>query len=136
MPKLPECDYCLLCAHDLHLVCAVHPSGVDDSTCIDFRPDPELEEKHFVNFLGIGETHENPYSEDNDQWEPEGASYYNGELVIQPRQRWTPQQQLELLDTHPIFTGKCPRCGYEYERDYTARVHWDCPECGWMDDTV
>jgi predicted RNA-binding Zn-ribbon protein involved in translation (DUF1610 family) len=95
---------------------------------MDFRPDPELEGKQFVDFLGI--------SEDNEQWEPEGASYYNGELILQPRQRWTPEQQLELLDTHPIFTGRCPQCGYEFQRDYTARVHWDCPECGWMDETV
>ncbi|WP_414587045.1 hypothetical protein [Scytonema sp. PCC 10023] len=61
---------------------------------------------------------------------------YAGELIAQPRQRWTPEQQLELLDTHPIFTGKCPHCGYEFQRDYTARIHWDCPECGWADDTV
>ncbi len=92
------------------------------------KPDPELEGKQFVDFLGIGE--------DNDQWEPEGASYYNGELILQSRQRWTREQQLEILDTHPIFTGKCPECGYEFQRDYTARVHWDCPQCGWLDDTV
>ncbi|MEC4818038.1 MAG: hypothetical protein SAK29_32925 [Scytonema sp. PMC 1069.18] len=88
-----------------------------------------------------------------EQWEPEGATYiggelvieredisepsfYNGEEIIQPRQMWTQQQQMELLDKHPMFTGKCPSCGYEYDRDYTARVHWDCPVCGWMDDTV
>ena len=128
MPKIPECDHCLFCAHSHHFVCAIHPDGVQGNSCMDFRPDPELEGKQFVDFLGI--------EGDDDQWEPEGASYYNGELVIQPRQRWTREQQLELLDTHPIFTGKCPQCGYEFQRDYTARVHWDCPECGWMDETV
>ncbi len=128
MPKIPECDRCLFYAHDHHFICAIHPDGVEGDSCMDFRPDPELEDKQFVDFLGIGE--------DNEQWEPEGASYYNGELVLQPRQRWTPEQQLELLDTHPIFTGKCPECGYEFQRDYTARVHWDCPQCGWMDETV
>ncbi|MEH2447956.1 MAG: hypothetical protein V7K18_19930 [Nostoc sp.] len=65
-----------------------------------------------------------------------GYSYYNGELILQPQQGRTQQQQLELLDTHPLFTGKCPQCNYEFDRDWSARVHWDCPECGWMDDTV
>jgi len=69
---------------------------------------------------------------------PDGVTYYNGELILQPRQRWTLEEQLELLDWHPLFTGKCPQCGAEYERDYISRVHWDCPnsECGWMDDSV
>jgi predicted RNA-binding Zn-ribbon protein involved in translation (DUF1610 family) len=40
-----------------------------------------------------------------------------------------------LLDWHPMFTGKCPQCGALFDRDHTARVHWDC-ECGWMDDSV
>ncbi len=130
----PSGNRCLFCAHDPHLVCSVYPSGPKGSTCIDFRPDPELEGKQFVDFLGIGETSENSHGDQ--QWEPEGASYYNGELILQPRQRWTREQQLELLDTHPIFTGRCPQCGYEFQRDYTARIHWDCPECGWTDDTV
>ena len=80
---------------------------------------------------------DNPFDLDPDeeQWEPEGVSYYNGELIVQPHQRWTPEEQLHLLDNHPLFTGKCPQCGAEFERDYTARVHWDC-ECGWMDDLV
>jgi hypothetical protein len=54
----------------------------------------------------------NPYNlEPNEElWQPEGASYYNGELIVQPRfTRWTPQEQLELLDTHPLFTDRCPQ---------------------------
>jgi predicted RNA-binding Zn-ribbon protein involved in translation (DUF1610 family) len=136
MPKLLMCDRCLFCAHDLYIVCAIHPNGVDGDNCLDFRPNPELEGKKFVDFLGMGETYENPYSNEQDQWQPEGASYYNGELILQPPQRWTREEQLELIDTHPMFTGFCPQCGFTFERDYTARVHWDCPECGWMDDTV
>ena len=55
---------------------------------------------------------ENPYPLDPEaeQWEPEGASYYNGELILQPRQLWTREEQMELLDTHPMFTGRCPQC--------------------------
>ncbi|BAY66952.1 hypothetical protein NIES22_70960 (plasmid) [Calothrix brevissima NIES-22] len=140
MPKINQCDRCLFCAHDPYIVCAVHPGGPDNNTCLDFRPDPELESKQFVDFLGIGE------SDDQQQWEPQGARYiddelviervtYNGEEIRQPPQRWTREQQLWLLDWHPMFTGRCPACGAEFDRDYTARVHWDC-ECGWMDDSV
>lgn len=42
---------------------------------------------------------------------------------------------LDLLDTHPMLTGKCPACGVEMERDYRALVHWDC-QCGWTDDSI
>jgi hypothetical protein len=118
MPKIEECNCCLLYAHDPHIICAVHPSGVDGNRCLDFREDPNAEPVEL--------------------WQPQGATYYNGELILQPQLRWTQQQQLELLDWHPLFTGRCPRCGYEFERDYTSKVHWDCPnsECGWIDDTV
>jgi len=69
MPKIPECDRCLLYARNPHLVCAVHPTGSDTDTCPDFR--------------------ENPNAEPEELWEPEGASYYGGELILQPQQRWT-----------------------------------------------
>lgn len=118
MPKIPECNRCLLYAHDPHIVCAFHPGGVEGDRCFDFRKDPNAQVEEL--------------------WQPEGATYYNGELILQPRPRWTQEQQLELLDWHPLFTGKCPKCGAEYERDCTSRVHWDCPnsECDWIDDTV
>ncbi|HEY9780947.1 MAG TPA: hypothetical protein V6D09_12510 [Leptolyngbyaceae cyanobacterium] len=145
MPKLPLCDRCLFCAHDYHVVCALHPSGIDGDSCLDFRLNPELEGKHFKDFLGLRSQRrdDDPYSnphelEDPDEelWEPAGASYYNGELVLQEGPRWTREEQMDLLDTHPMFTGKCPQCNAEFGKNYTARVHWDCPECGWMDDTV
>ncbi|WP_414516063.1 hypothetical protein [Nostoc sp. PCC 9305] len=118
MPKLPECDCCLLYSHNPHFICTVHPNGSVADRCLDFR--------------------ENPNAEPVELWEPEGATYYNGELIVQPQQRWTQQQKLELLDWHPMFTGRCPQCSAEFDRDWSARVHWDCqnPECGWMDDTV
>ncbi len=144
MPKLPLCDRCLFCAHDNHIVCAIHPTGMEGDTCQDFCPNPELEGKHFRDFLCLRERRDSePYSnshdyldDDGELWEPEQASYYDGELILQPRQKWTREEQLELIDWHPLFTGTCPSCGYQFERDYTARVHWDCPSCGWMDDTV
>ncbi|MEG4521085.1 MULTISPECIES: hypothetical protein [unclassified Microcoleus] len=83
MPKIHECDRCQLYARNPHLVCAVHPTGPDTDTCIDFRADPNTASEEL--------------------WEPEGASYYNGELILQPPQRWTWEQQLELFFGHAPF---------------------------------
>ena len=145
MPKIPSCDRCLYYSHNCHLICVPHPSGPDGDICLDFRLDPEYSCQRFEDFLGLqprrGEDSDEPFhnpcgTNSNEQlWEPAGASYYAGELIVQPRQRWTREEQLELLDSHPMFTGRCPQCGSEIERDYRAVVHWDC-SCGWMDDTV
>ncbi len=116
MPKIPECDRCILYARDPHLVCAVHPAGPNTDTCPDFREDPNTASEEL--------------------WEPEGASYYNGELILQPRQRRTLEQQLELLNTHPLFTGRCPQCEFPFPKYEIPPVHWDCAECGWVDDSV
>jgi hypothetical protein len=116
MPKLPECDRCQLYARNPHLVCAVHPAGPTADTCLDFHKDPN--------------------AAPDELWEPEGASYYNGELILQPRQRWTTAEKLELLDTHPLFTGRCPQCSHPFPQSKTPPMHWDCAECGWMDDSV
>lgn len=115
MPKLPECNHCLLYSHNPHLVCAVHPYGVDDS-CLDFRLDPNAEPEEL--------------------WEPEGASYYDGELILQPKQHLTTEEKLQLLDTHPMFTGCCPSCDYQFPSHIPELVHFDCPRCGWIDDSV
>ncbi|MEG3959452.1 hypothetical protein [Microcoleus sp. herbarium2] len=69
MPKLPECDRCFLYARNPHLVCAAHPAGPNTNTCLDFRADSNAAAEEL--------------------WEPKGASYYNGELILQPQQRWT-----------------------------------------------
>lgn len=114
MNKIPDCDRCQLYAHNPHLVCAVHPSGVSGDRCLDFRL--------------------NPNAEPEENWEPEGASYYNGELILHCP-RLTREQQLELLDSHPLFTGVCPRCSYRFPQASQA-VHYDCPRCGWIDDSI
>ena len=75
MSKLPECASCLFYARDTHLICAMHPSGPSGDTCLDFRPDPKLEGKH----LGLGAADEVSELED-------GVTYYNGELIRQPKQ--------------------------------------------------
>lgn len=133
MPKIPECHRCLYCAHDHHLVCVPHPTGPESDTCLDFNLDPTLEGKYFKDLLGL--QRQMTLEPDENLWEPEGANYYNGQLILQPRYRRTREEQLYLLNTHPMFTGRCPACGAETERDYRAVVHWDCP-CGWMDDSI
>jgi len=132
MPRILNCDRCIFCAHDHHLVCAPHPDGADGDTCLDFETDPKLESRRFIDFLGLQQT---DLELDDELWEPQEASFYNGELILQPRQRWTQEEQLELLDTHPMFTGTCPACGAQFEGDYRVLVHWDCP-CGWKDDSI
>lgn len=143
MPKIPECDRCLLCANEPFLVCAVHPDGPTGNICLDFRPDPQLERKRFVNFLGLqtqqqdNELFSNPFNlePNEDLWEPEGASYYAGELILQPQERWTREEQLDLLDTHPMFTGRCPACNRQFPQYNRPPVHWAC-ECGCLGDSV
>ncbi|MEG4213640.1 hypothetical protein [Microcoleus sp. S13_B4] len=83
---------CLLYARNPYLICAVHPTGPNADTCLDFR--------------------ENPDAEPDELWEPEGASYYNGELILQPRQRWTLEQ----------FTGRCPQCSHQFPK-------YEIPQC-------
>ena len=58
MVKIPECDRCQLYTHNPHLICAVHPDGVEGNHYPDFEPDPD--------------------TQPIEQWEPLGASYYNG----------------------------------------------------------
>ncbi|WP_088888747.1 hypothetical protein [Leptolyngbya ohadii] len=35
---LPECRLCQFYSCDIHLRCAVHPSGVESDQCLDFTP--------------------------------------------------------------------------------------------------
>ena len=127
MPKIPDCDRCFLNARNPYIVCAVHPLGVSDSSCLDFRPDPSAEASEL--------------------WQPEETRFVDGELVIKREPFYdhcsapmndylTPEEKLELLDTHPLFTGRCPQCEMPYPNYDLPPVHWDCPSCGWLDDTV
>jgi hypothetical protein len=127
MAKLPECDRCRFYAHNPHLICTIFPNGPADDHCPHFCPDPEIEPEEL--------------------WAPQGTKFIDGELVIdersfydgveiiQPVNYLTPQEKLELLDTHPYFTGRCPQCKMPYSDD-AAPVHWDCSYCGWVDDTI
>ena len=99
------------------------PDGVMGDRCLDWRPIPQNDED--IRF----------YSPD-EQWEPEGASYYNGELILPPKRQRSPLGQEYLLDTHPLFTGHCPQCGAAMPMTDPPPLHWDCDRCGWKDDSV
>ncbi len=97
MRKISECARCRFNFHNPYLVCHDYPAGPPGDNCLHFAPDPDAFPEEV--------------------WSPQSASYYNGELILQPRQRLTREEQLELLSTHPLFTGKCPRCSYRFPPD-------------------
>lgn len=68
------------------------------------------------------------------QWEPIGAAYYDGELVLQPEHYLTTEERWEVFNKHPLFTGVCPECGAGIAG--ASLVHYDCDRCGWLDDSV
>jgi hypothetical protein len=112
MLETDECHHCqLFSGHlsDEFLVCGIHPSGPAETPCLDF-------------------------AEVVEQWEPLGGGYYDGELVLQPAHYLTKTERLEILNTHPFFTGVCPRCGEAITGE--GLVHYDCPSCGFIDDLV
>lgn len=125
MAKLECCDRCEHFAHSLYMVCGVHPCGVEDDHCTDFRPAPDAVT-----------VPDDPLAWYGDQWHPGGASYYGGELVLEQAERRSLDEQVQLLDTHPLFTGRCPNCEMPLIQTDPPRVHWDCEYCGWPDDSV
>lgn len=118
MGNFSICDRCLFYPKNPHINCAIHPFGPDGDNCLDFREDPNLQH------------------EDEEEWAPVGYAWYGDELIRNAPPRLTPEQQLQILDTHPFFTGVCPECGYRFDRDNPPEVHWDCPRCGWIDDAI
>ena len=98
--------------------------------------------------LEINGSINNPYYPEPDMnWSPTGTdyvngelvmkeSYYNGELIKQPQQRFSKEEMLYLIDTHPLFTNTCPNCNYEFEKQDSPSTHYNCPECGWDDSDI
>lgn len=123
MAKLDICDHCRFCAHSPYLVCVIHPSGVESDRCLDYMPDVE-------NDPALA------FYEPLDQWQPLGAVRYGDELVLDPVKKLTDAQRLALLDSHPLFTSRCPNCEMPLHEKRPQRVHWDCAHCGWVDDSI
>ena len=107
------------------MVCGVHPCGVEGDHCTDFSPAP-----------AAVTVPDDPLAWYSDQWHPEGASYYGDELILEPVQGRSQDEQMELLDTHPLFTGRCPNCEMPLLQTDPPRVHWDCEYCNWPDDSL
>ncbi|HEY9737569.1 MAG TPA: hypothetical protein V6D06_14845 [Trichocoleus sp.] len=55
---------------------------------------------------------------------------YNGDRIPEVQQQLTPEQQLQLLDTHPLFTGRCPNCEMTLLEPQLSSGRWEC-SCGW-----
>jgi hypothetical protein len=114
MPRAIECERCQLfsgyCGAE-YLVCGIHPGGPTVRPCPDYAP--VVEERV-----------------------PVGAEYYGEELVKDWPGYMSSADRLHLIETHPLFTGRCPQCGTIFQE--TPPVHWDCPDpkCHWMDDTI
>jgi hypothetical protein len=118
---IPDCKRCQLYSGSLYLSCTVHPTGPAPNGCLDFAPNAAaaVEEKDKL-------------------WFPDRSGWYAGGPVPTPSFTLTIQEQLDLLESHPRFTGCCPQCGWEYDPGNLPAVHWDCPQpdCGWKDDSV
>ena len=80
MGKIDLCDTCQFYSQDPYLVCAVHPDGVDENHCIDYRRREDMIE------------------EDEEQWCPTGYYWYDGELIPIRPQRLTIEEQLSRGD--------------------------------------
>jgi len=126
--KIPECDRCQFFSGNALLPCSVHPKGVSGESCLDFRED-ERTAQHWQEFLGLDWVREGTVSSE------EGGSY-GGEMIRCHPFRFSDAERLELLDYHPLFTGRCPECEMPIQQLDAPLVHWDCPHCGWKDDTV
>jgi hypothetical protein len=124
MAKLDCCNHCEFYAHSPYMVCAVHPGGVEGNHCQDFRLAPSAAKMPDAPLAWYG-----------DEWQPERASYYGEELILEPVQWLSLEQRLEVLDSHPLFTGRCPNCEMPIQAT-AGQVHWDCGHCGWLDDSV
>lgn len=108
MAKTDECDRCQRFSGYLSaesLVCAIHPSGPEQSPCPDF-------------------------AEVAGEWEPLGAAYYADELVVQPEHYLTTEERWTILNTHPLSTGIYPKCKRAIATEELASDA--CKQCGWL----
>ncbi|MGR3279426.1 hypothetical protein ACSYAD_30630 [Acaryochloris marina NIES-2412] len=62
-------------------------------------------------------------------------AFYNGTPIAPPSNHLTTEQKLDLLDWHPVFTGRCPNCERPIRETTPPLGHWDCAECGWGEES-
>ncbi|MCM1985143.1 hypothetical protein [Lyngbya confervoides] len=107
--RIPQCDRCQYNAFSEYLVCALHPGGPDGAPCQDFEPWP----------AGLGEFPDLGY--------PEAGL----EVHASALSRLSLLEQLEQIESHPMFSGHCPQCGHKL--GHGPRLTWNCDRCGWED---
>lgn len=117
------CQQCHYYSGDPLLPCSLHPAGMDAASCPDFS---QVERTAYEQQFSTPVL--NPASDNHEEnWVPTGAAYYGGELVLQPQRQMTESEQLDALDWHPLFTGRCPQCEQTL---LTESVNVSC-DCGW-----
>lgn len=42
-----------------------------------------------------------------------------------------PEQRLEVLNKHPLFTGRCFNCKKPVSPEDALESDWQCPKCAW-----
>jgi hypothetical protein len=117
---MTTCEDCHYYSGSEYLVCANHPAGPQEIPCPDFQ---QLADEPEWNLPVQPE----------EQWLPQVA-FYDGDPIYPPLKHLINAEKLQILMTHPVFTRLCPQCRYEFQGD--PPVHWDCPQCGWVDDLV
>jgi hypothetical protein len=50
--------------------------------------------------------------------------------------RLSRSEQLQVMQTHPLFTGKCPCCGTSISTTVQSTHQLNCHSCGWVDDVT
>lgn len=60
------------------------------------------------------------------QKKSESDATYNGKKIQQSLQRLTQEDKMKLLNTHPLFTGRCPCCEIPLK---VEKPEWHCHQC-------
>lgn len=129
MTKLPDCDRCRYCARDYHIVCAIHPNGIEGDSCPDFSLAPERVSKRYESFSGLLAKAEASEEPNEHLYQKEGArffngeliidrsgSFYNGEEIVQQGQRWSREEMLELLTSNQFSRANALNAEQQYKQ--------------------
>ena len=127
MAKIPDCDRCRFFASSPYLVCALHPGGPETDICPDYSE---------LDFQTTEEEDPDPMGWFSDDWQPALPGTYLGKTIAEPNTDLSTEDQLALLDWHPIFTGRCPECEMPILPTDPPRIYWDCEHCDWRYDSV
>lgn len=60
-------------------------------------------------------------------------THYKHDTLTQVLSRLTRAEQLQVIITHPFFTGQCPQCQHKFAGIDLDLIDWHCVWCGWVD---